>query len=262
MEAQLFYMHSLLTVLCAVSLLLFAAALIGTVIGRGSRERIDDKSQIGTIQASMLGILGLLLGFTFAVASSRYDERRVLAIDEANALGTTFMRAQTLPEPHRSRLSDGLRGYIDLRARTASLLDYTRVMKMGPRTEHMQQAIWRQATLLGREHNGEMASLFLSSLNQSIDLYASRVATFHARVPGTILWILLCIAAASLGMVGYGFGVVGQRGWLTMALVAVMVAAVMVMIIDLDRPETGPTRIDQQTMIDLSHSLSGYQSGK
>lgn len=261
-DAHPFYSYNLWVVQIIVSLVLFAAALIGQYVGRLESRRIGDTTEIGLVQTNLLGILGLLLGFTFAVSSTRYDQRRVLAIDEANALGTTFMRAQMLQEPYRTRLSDKLHRYIDLRARTSELVDKNvNIADLRRETENLQQAIWRDATALARVSNTELTSLFASSLNQSIDLYASRVATFLARVPPAIMWILFLIAIVAVGMVGYGFGLAGQRGWLTMALVSVTVAAVMIMIIDLDKPEAGPTRISQQTMIDLSKSLSGYQSG-
>lgn len=260
MEVHPFYTYSLLVVQCIVSFVLLASALVGYSLARLSRQRTADTSEIGTIQASMLGMLGLLLGFTFAVASSRYDTRRVLAIDEANALGTTFMRTQMLPEPYRTSISKELRDYIDLRLRAASVLgDQTALAGVKRETEKLQQTIWKQATAMARKHDTPISAVFVTSLNQSIDLYASRVATFYARVPSIILWILLCIAIAALGMVGFGFGIGGQRDWLVMAVVSIMVASVIVMIVDLDRPEAGPTRISQQTMVDLKNSLSGYQ---
>lgn len=262
MEGQLFYMRSPLFVLCAVSVGLFAAAAIGFAVGLKSRDRTEDKSEIGTIQASILGMLGLLLGFTFAIASSRYDSRRVLAIDEANALGTTFMRAQTLPEPHRRILSDSLRRYVDLRVRAAPLTkNPAKLTMLRSQTEQLQQTIWRQTTVLARQRDTDITAAFVESLNETINLYATRVATYYARVPNTILWTLLYISVAAVGIVGYGFGLAGQRGWLVMAMLSLIVAAVVVMIVDLDRPEAGPTRISQQTMADLRRNLSGYQDG-
>jgi hypothetical protein len=245
----------------ATSLILTAAALAGFLIGHKTSQRVTDRSQIGAIQASILGLLALLLGFTFGVASSRYDVRRVLAVDEANALGTTFMRAQMLPEPYRTSISDMLRHYIDLRIQTASVLgNPSKTRKIMKETEELQQAIWKQATAVARKDSSVITGLFVSSLNESIDLYSSRVAVFLTRVPSTILWILACIAIVALAVVGYGFGLIGQRSWLAIALMPVVIAAVIVMIVDLDRPEAGPTRVSQQSMIDLRNSLSGFES--
>ena len=208
----------------------------------------------------MLGVLALMLGFTFSVAFNRYDTRRMLAIDEANAIGTTFMRAQTLPEPYKTNLSNMLRRYVDLRVQSASVLnDHDQLLKLRRDTEELQQAMWRQAARVAKSNPTPVVAVFEQSLNKSIHLYASIVALFFARVPDTILWILALIAIASLGIVGYGFGLVGQRSWLMMALVAIIVSAVIVMIVDLDRPEAGPTRVSHQSMVDLRQSLSGFE---
>lgn len=260
MEARLFYTNSPLTVFITTSLWLMAMAWVGFQVGRRAGRGGGDLSQVGTIQASVLGLLALMLGFTFGAASARYDMRRIEAVDEANAVGTTFMRAQTLPEPYRTDISAMLRTYVDLRVRTASILDRPDALARQRReTENLQQAMWRKAAAAVKKYPSDITGLFEESLNESIDLYSTRIASYKARVPETILWVLAMIAAASLGIVGYGFGFVDRRSWLVMGLVAVIVAAVIVMIVDLDRPEAGPTRVSDQGMIDLKGSLSGFE---
>lgn len=238
-----------------------AVAMVGYLLGRrrGSRSGVDE-SVIGSIQASILGMLALMLGFTFGIASARYDARRVLAVDESNAIGTTFLRAQTLPEPYRTNMSNLLRKYVDLRLESASKLDqYEVLVKYKRDTESLQQDIWKQAAAVAKAYPSDITGLFEESLNQSIDLFSSRIESFTARVPNTILWILALISCASLGIVGYGFGIAGQRGWLIMLLVSAIIAIVIVMIVDLDKPEAGPTRISNQTMVDLRKSLAGFE---
>ena len=259
MEERLFYSNSPLFVLVTTSIVLMVTAVVGFLIGRRASQRGIDQSQIGTIQSSVLGMLALMLGFTFGAASARYDTRRGLAVDEANAIGTTFLRAQTLPEPYRTDLSDMLRNYVDLRLQSASKLDKPdELVKIRRDTEKVQQAMWRQAAAVAREHPSAITGLFEESLNESIDLYSSRIASFLARVPSTIMWILAMIAIVSLGIVGYGFGLAGQRRWLIMALLSAVISVVIVMIVDLDRPETGPTRISYQNMVDLKNSLPEF----
>ncbi len=260
MEGHLFYSSSLWLVLVATSIVLMAMAVVGFLIGRHASQVGVDQSQVGAIQASILGVLALMLGFTFGTASARYDERRGLAIDETNAIGTTFLRAQTLPEPYRTNLSNMLRDYVDLRLTSVSKLDnLEEIKKIRRHTESLQQAMWQQAAMVVKEHPSDITGLFEESLNQSIDLYSSRIATFLARVPNTILWILALISITSLGIVGYGFGLANQRSWLIMALLATIIAAVIVMIVDLDRPEAGPTRVSYQNMLDLKNSLAGFE---
>jgi hypothetical protein len=260
MDAHPFYAYSAWLVFAVISTALLAAVLAGYWLGHVASRRIVDRSEIWTIQASILGLLALLLGFTFSVASSRYDLRRILVVDEANALGTTFLRVQALPEPYRTSLSAMLRRYIDLRLKLAPVRDDpTMSAQVRRETERLQQAMWKQAAALAEKEPTPVTAIFLTSLNESIDLYASRKAAYLARVPSTIMWILTCIAIVSLAIVGYGFGLSGERGWVVMALVAVVVAAVIVMIIDLDQPQSGPTRVSQQSMEDLRSSLSGFE---
>ena len=179
----------------------------------------------------------------------------LLAFPQANPVPLTLTDQHIPP----LRLSDDLQRYIRLRASPLAVQTGPRLSRVKKQTEQAQHVIRRHAIALARERDTEITSIFIDSLNQSLELYSSRVATYYARVPNTILWILLCIAIVGLGMVGYGFGMVGQQGWLVMGLVSVTVAAVMVMIVDLDRPEAGPTRTIVQTMTDLKNSLPNYQ---
>lgn len=255
-----FYLFDAWLLLLVVTAALVAAGLVGRAVGRLASSRTSDATQLGTIQASVLGLLALLLGFTFSLASYRYDGRRLLAIDEANALGTTYMRAQTLPEPYRSNLSRMLSRYIDLRLGTPQTInDPASSARVLRQTDRLQQEMWGQAAEVARKQPTPVTAVFLTSLNESIDLFASRKAEYYARVPATILWIMSPIAVLALALVGYGFGLSGQRGILLVLLVSVMIAGVIVMIVDLDQPQRGPTRISQETMLDLRSSLSGFE---
>lgn len=260
MEGHLFYNQNALFVFIETSLVLFAAALLGYIIGRIISRRVDDRSQIGAVQASILGLLALMLGFTFAAASARYDTRRYLGVEEANAIGTTFLRAQTLPEPYRTRTSQMIRKYIDLRVESTSLSGNLEALaNIKKRTERLQQDMWAQATAVARRYPNPITATFLQTLNESIDLYSARVAAFINRVPDTVLWILACIAIIGLAITGYNFGLAGQRSWIVLSLVSILVAAVIIMIVDLDQPQVGPTQVSQQSMIDLRNSLSGFE---
>ncbi|MCE5324356.1 hypothetical protein LLG46_13735 [bacterium] len=261
MEGHLFYCQRALFVFIETSLVLFAAGLIGYMIGHIVSGRVGERSQIGAVQASILGLLALMMGFTFAAASARYDARRILAVEEANALGTTFLRAQTLPEPYRTRTSQMIRKYVDLRLQSISVINNPKALaRVKSKTERLQQDMWAQAAAAARRYPNPITAIFLQTLNESIDLYSARVAAFRNRVPDSVLWILAFIAIAGLAITGYSFGLSGQRDWIVLGLVSVLVAAVIIMIVDLDRPQTGPTKVSQQSMIDLRDSLSGFEA--
>ena len=260
MGGHLFYGQRAIFVFIETSMVLFATALVGYGVGRIFTERIRDRSLIGVVQASILGLLALMLGFTFAAASARYDDRRLLAVDEANALGTTFLRAQTLPEPYRTKTSQMIRKYVDLRIQSISVFDNLKALiHTKSETERLQQDIWAQAAAAARHYPNPITMSFIESLNESIDLYSSRIAAFNNRVPDVVLWVLAFIAMAALAITGYSFGLAGQRTWIVMAFVSVLVAVVIIMIVDLDQPQTGPTQVSQQSMLDLRSGLSGFE---
>ena len=261
MEGSLFYGQRPILVFIETSLVLFTTAMVSFAIGRIASRRIHDWSQIGTIQASILGLLALMLGFTFGAASARYDARISLVVSEANALGTTFLRAQALPEPYRIRTSLMLHKYVDLRLEMISSYDNSeKLAHVKNETERLQQDLWAQAAAAARRYPDPITAVFLQSLNESFDLYSSRIAMFANRVPNTVLWILACVGIAGLAITGYGFGLAGQQVWTVIALVSVLVAAVIIMIVDLDKPLGGPTRISQQSMVDLRNSLAGFEA--
>ena len=156
MEGYLFYGQRAFFVFIEMSIVLIAAALMGFAFGRVISRRVEDRAQVGAVQASVLGLLALMLGFTFAAASTRYDARRLLGVDEANALGTTFLRAQTLPEPYRTTMSRMLHDYIDLRAESISLSsDTKKLMRIKGETEKLQQEMWGQAASAARRRNAK-----------------------------------------------------------------------------------------------------------
>jgi hypothetical protein len=233
----------------------------GYRLGRLYRGKTDDfgKSQLGTIQGAILGLLALLLGFTFAMAMSRFDTRKHLVLEEANAIGTTYLRAQLYPEPQRREVANLLRGYVDVR------LDFYRAgndeekfQKAKDKTEKLHNQLWSVATAWGQaEPRSIPMGLFLQSLNEMIDLHTKRVTALDNHVPEIILMLLYFVATAAIGLLGYGCGVGSSRNYLVTLLVPIIIAAVIMVIVDLDRPRRGLIKVSQQSMLDLRQSLSG-----
>jgi hypothetical protein len=238
-------------------LALSAAREIGHALGERRRARLDDKdeSQIddGFTMASVLSLLALLIAFTFSLTLQRYDTRRELVIKEANALGTTWLRTQLLDEGDRNRLRGLLRKYVDLRIEfgLAETPDAERAAFR--KTEAMQQEIWAAMTQAVAPHRTtELASLLVTTTNESIDLAASRQAAREAHTPLRILRILLIYALISAATIGYQKG--RHRAATTVFFLLLALAATL--IADLDRAATGGIRVSQQAMIDLQQSIA------
>ena len=190
------------------------------------------KGQVTAITAGALGVLALLMAFTFAMAVSRFDVRKQLVLNEANAIGSTYLRARLLPAPHKTDIADLLRRYADVR------LDFYR------------------ADLLAEKYpTSNPVTLFVQALNDTIDLHARRLVVQDDHVPPTVLAVLFLATIAAMALVGYGCGLFGRRNFVVTTLLTVIVAAVTFVILDLDRPRRGFLRVSQESMQNLQKEL-------
>jgi hypothetical protein len=255
-----FLYHQNIWLVYGVTIALFAgAAALGFWLGRRFGACLDDKSasQFSTVQGAILGLLGLLLAFTFAMAASRYDARKQLVIDESNAIGTAYLRAQVLPEPHRAAVGALLREYTAVRLLFFEAgVDPVKLRSAIEHTQQLQDRLWEQAVAISRQDVRAVTSgLFLESLNEVFDLHARRLAALENRVPEVILLLLYVVAVVTIAMLGYGAGL-GERRSLVPAFIALfLVATILLTIIDLDRPRRGLIQVSQRSMLSLQESL-------
>ncbi len=245
------------------SLVFFLAATeIGFRLGRRAHSRVnaDAKSELSILQGAIMGLLALLLGFTFSMAISRYEVRKQLVLDEANAIGTTYLRAQLLPEPERREVSNLLRSYVGARLEFyAAGVDEKKLDAAKRKTEGLHDQLWSHATTLGgRDPRAVTTGLFLQSLNEVIDLHSKRINALENHVPEIIIELLFFIAIIATGLIGYGCGVGGRRNFFVTLATSLLIAAVILVILDLDRPRRGLIRVSQQRLVELRDSLAGH----
>ena len=237
--------------LASVALVLLATEA-GFLLGAAYRRRGEEalKAPIGEIVAAMLGLLALLLGFTFSLAAARFDTRRTLVLDEANALGTTWLRAGMLPEPQRTSSRRLLHQYLEERL---GLVQGRPVTELIERSEELQGQLWTEATTLGEKHpRSVMVGLYIASLNEVIDLHAKRVSYgLRVRIPPSIWAGLYLVSVLGFGAMGYHAGVTGARRFCAVLPLAVAFSAVLLLIADLDRPQEGLFQVSQQSLVDL-----------
>ena len=223
-----------------------------------ARHRRSDREKDAPVGAMVgkltLGLLAFMLAFTFGMAASRFDTRKQLVLDEANAVGTTYLRTAMLPE-ERDDIRALLRSYVDARLEAVRS---DRVAEAILRSEEIQGQLWSAATRVGLHHpDSIVVGLFVQSLNELIDIHAKRVtAGLRNRIPGAIWLVLLTIATLSLGAMGYHIGLVGTTRSLAIIVVAVSFSAVIALIADLDRPQEGTLTVSQQALIDLQQSMN------
>jgi len=245
--------------LCAATLGLFG---LGTELGhraglrrRAAREADVRAPHAGVVLGAMLGLLGLLLGFSFSIAEERFAQRKALVLEEANAIGTAYLRANAVAGEQADKLQDLLRAYVDVRLSNVNPDSLPILLK---RSEALHTEMWRQArTLALAQPDSEVVSLLLSAINSVIDLHEERVTTaIYNRLPLVLLGTLYAISLISMATLGYSTGLAGFRATFSTLGVAVAVSLVLVLIIDLDRPWQHLFGVSQAALGDVRRSLT------
>src|SRR5262249_52870633 len=225
-------------------------------IARGQKKSEADKDS-GIVRSAVLALLGLLLGFSFAIAAARHEARREFLVEEANSISTTARRAQLLPEPHGANVTALLREYVPLRIqahREAQFADQFAITRK--RSAELQDRIWAEAVAAAAERPSPITASFITSLNETIDLEGKRIAAKRNHVPGAVWLLLLCVAGCGLWLVSYQAGTSGRRSALDRFVFPVLVAIVIVLITDIDTPRGGLISLDERPLLELSESLS------
>jgi hypothetical protein len=254
-SSQLLDSLPILGVFGVFALVTMACYEIGFRIGRWWQERTpgEQEGPTGMLVGSILALLAFLLAVTMGMAADRYDTRRAIVLEEANAIGTTYLRAGYLPEPASTQIRELLREYVPLRI---TLTDADNLDAEVARSTAIHAELWAIAQDVARTTDkGDLVALFIESLNDTIDLHETRITARFARVPETILLLLVGGSALSLGMVGYSAGLTKRRSLLSAVVLVLALGAVIMIVVDLDRPREGFIQVSQQPLIDLQHQI-------
>lgn len=239
--------------------ILAGACEAGFCLGRKAESRTAEntKSQLGVVEGGILAVLGLLLGFTMSMAVTRFEVRKQLVLDEANAIHTSYLRARLLPAPDSTEITDLLREYLDVRLQSADVVnDFDRLQAMREQAARLQNEFWTRAVTYGQKDPSPVRSgLLLQSLNEVIDLESARWMAFQNHVPPTVIYVNLIVALLATTLVGYGFGRDGRRQVFSTTMLVLAITVVLAVIVDLDQPRQGLIKGSQQPLIDLQHQL-------
>jgi len=242
----------------ATVVLVLLAMETGYRLGRHRSRRAEQEkeSPVGTVVGATLGLLGFMLAFTFGIAGSRFDSRRQAVLDEANSIGTTFLRAGLLPEGRGEPIRTLLRDYVDIRLEAVRNRDVATALT---RSNELHGQIWAETEAIAKKHpESILVGLFVQSLNETIDLHETRVVVgLYCRIP-LILWstLYLLTVLAMMG-VGYFAGLTSKTRSLAAIMLALTFAAVMFLVADLDRPGEGLFEVSQQALVDLRSTMGG-----
>ena len=237
----------------------------GYHFGRKSLTNASEsfRGQLNAIQASLLGVLALLLGFTFSLSLQRFDSRSLAVVEEANAIGTAYLRAQLLPASIRGEVQTLLGSYLDLRVQASHVaLDNPAEREaLVVRTNQIADALWRQARRAAEEDGRPVTSgLFIQSLNELIDSFGRRDAALNRHVPEAVLFLLYATFLLAGAIVGYTSGVSGHRAPFATYIMVALIVLLVFTIIDLDRPRRGLIEVSQKSLIDLQTAINASRN--
>lgn len=218
----------------------------------------EEKSQAGAIMTAALSLLALILAFTFSMAAFRFADRKQLVVEEANAIGTAYLRTLLFSEPQSTLGGDLLRQYVDVRLEIAKTDNPRRLKQIIIRSEELHTQLWSQVVSLAKKHpDSILVGLYIQSLNEVIDLHAKRVAAgIRNRIPVSVWFTLYLVASLSMIVMGYHGGLTCVRSTITTIALVLIFSAVMLLIIDLDRPYQTLFTVSQEAMFDLQKHLN------
>jgi hypothetical protein len=238
---------------------LVLAIEVGFRIGRRAGSGVAEGGgwPTGTLLGASLALLGLLLGFTFSMAVSRFDARKQLVIDESNAIGTAYLRSAMLPEPWRGKSAELLRRYVDIRVGSYEEgAEPERLREATRRGEQVQQQLWSLAVgAAEKDPHSLPVGLYVQSLNDLIDLDAKRLNALENTVPESVLYLVALVGVVSAAVVGYECGRANRRYVFSTMALSVLITLVVLVILDIDRPRRGLIRAGQASMLRLRESL-------
>lgn len=242
--------------------LLFGSLLAAREVGAWMRRRLmrspdGEATEHDYIFNGILGLLALLIAFTFGLALDRYDARRELVVDEANAIGTAEMRVRLLEGPDGVRLAMLLRAYADTRLRYGEALAAQKPPLRAASLALRARIETETLAALQPIRTTPLAAMITPAINDAIDIGVSREATHASRIPAMVLAVLVIYAWVSAGVLGSALDAAGRRNRGMSALLFVLLTMAIIVILDLDRPQEGAIRISQQPLADL---VAGFQA--
>jgi len=219
-----------------------------------AREPGEQEGPTDMLVGSLLGLMAFVLAITLGLATDRHDARRGLVVAEATALATAYQRADYLPAAEAARLKTLLRAYVPLRIVT----DPAAVPANLAASAALARQMWTIVVAAAQAgDNSDLLASLGEALNELVAVSEQRVvAGVYARVPPTIMLLLLAGSALSLAMVGYSAGLKGRRSLLSATVLILTLGAVTMLVVDLDRPQEGFLTVSQQALVDAQRFMA------
>ncbi len=260
---EIMYSQSSFLIVSGLFIFMLLATEIGFQSGRRQKVRVTEAiTQANAVLVSMLGLLALLLAFTFSAALQRYEDRSQTVVAEANAIGTTYLRAQLLPDGMQDEVQTALRHYLDIRIQ-AGRVDSTEPElheSLLHQAKLMETQLWNHAVRAAKLDGSVVTSgLFIQALNELIDTSGTRNAALNRHVPEIVLFLMFATIVLTTATLGYASGLAGHRVTLAAFVLMILIALVVYLTIDLDRPRRGAIQVSHESMLSLQQTIGAMQ---
>jgi hypothetical protein len=219
---------------------------LGSLI-RSADEPFD--RQIALVRTSTAALVAFLIGFAFSGAASRFIERLDIIVKEANALGTAYLRADTIAEPQRGELKAALREYTADRVQLLSGEKRDQIEPLLAKVSGLHGRMWRSA-ITATQDNAPLMAVVLPPINEVIDLHSTHLAMARRHLPLPLMAALLGTAAIGVGLLGFGNGRAGRRFSLLDSVYGAVLAVALWMTIDLDYPGIGIIGLNNRNLVE------------
>jgi len=242
----------------ALFVVLPGSCQLGYWVGRRVAARKDESERSHAVawQATLLALAGLLIGFTFSMAQTRYDARKEIVLGEANAIGTAYLRTRLLDDAPGGALRALLRRYVDARlAFVEAGGDRARIEELLRQSSALADQIWTRVSAAGRADPTPQTALLVSATNEMLDAGEAHVAALENPLPATVFLVLLLVTAVAIGAVGYACGLEGKRHALGMLVAPLLLAVVIALVFDLAHPRLGIIRVNDPILARLKQSF-------
>jgi hypothetical protein len=253
----MFFEMSSLALAALLFIIVGGSAAAGTLVGRRIRSRPDAKHEsVGVVQGTLLGLVGLLLAFGLTMSVGRYEARRALVVKEANAIGTTFLRAQMLAEPNRTASLELLKRYGDATIDLADQIPNSDQFDAEiTNIASLQRELWAAAgDAVNRDSVGTAPRLYIETLNEMINTHTERVSSLRNRVPSTVMLLQVAGSAVALGVLALYLALLG-RGLITSLAAASLVIVILLISFDLDRPQRGFITVPYAPLVHVREAM-------
>jgi uncharacterized membrane protein len=253
---EIMYDQSSVLIALVLLVIMLLANQLGYRLGITSKASDNDelKSQTTAIQAGMMGLLALLLGFTFNMSLQRYDARSNVVIEEAGVISNAILRAGFLSEEYKNTARILLSEYLDVRIELSSvdLSHPQQRQQINQKVSDLQKQLFDLAMIAAESDPRSLTSgAFIQALTALVQIENKRSAMLQLHVPEPVLFLLFLVFTTAGGILGYSSGLGRKRPKFPTVVMSSLIVLVVFIVIDLDRPKRGIIKVKQDSLIDL-----------